>query len=217
MKLIVEKIENVEFLTEATKDGKKNHFIKGVFMQAGIKNRNGRIYPIHILQKEVSRYQKEAIEQGRAVGELNHPDSPQINLDRVSHKIISLEQSGNDFIGKAKILDTPNGQIVKNLLDEGISLGVSSRGMGSLKQIDMNTMEVQEDFYLATAADIVADPSAPSAFVEGILEGKEWVRVGNEIVEKHIHRMQETIKAAPKSKRTDVAIKEFDSFLKNLK
>ena len=164
----------VEYITEDGETGKKNYKIRGVFMQADIKNRNNRMYPGEILEKEVKRYNKEYIQQNRAFGELGHPDGPTVNLERVSHMITDLYPDGKNFIGEAKILDTPYGKIVKNLIDEGAKLGVSSRGMGSLEpRRDMHV--VKDDFYLATAADIVADPSAPSAFVEGIMEGKEWV------------------------------------------
>ena len=173
MKLITETIEDVQILTEE-KNGKKDYKIKGVFMQADIKNRNGRIYPVETLAKEVRRYTKEFIEKKRAFGELGHPDGPTVNLERVSHMITSLKPEGKNFIGEAKVMDTPYGKIVKNLIDEGAVLGVSSRGMGSIQQQNGRNM-VGKDFYLATAADIVADPSAPDAFVEGIMEGKEWV------------------------------------------
>ena len=173
MKLIAEEIVEVNFLTEDN-GGKTSHFIEGVFLQGEIKNRNGRMYPIDTLQREVDTYNESYVSKGRALGELGHPDGPQINLDRVSHKIVSLRQEGNNFIGKAKILETPMGKIAKNLLDEGVKLGVSSRGLGSIERRgDMNV--VKDDFMLATAADIVADPSAPDAFVEGIMEGKDWV------------------------------------------
>ena len=174
MKLISEHVEDIEYITEADEDGKKNYRIKGVFMEADIKNRNNRMYPMNVLQKEVSRYNKEYVQQNRAFGELGHPDGPTVNLERVSHMITKLYPDGKQFVGEAKVMDTPYGKIVKNLIDEGAKLGVSSRGMGSLEpRRDMHV--VKDDFYLATAADIVADPSAPNAFVEGIMEGKEWV------------------------------------------
>ena len=173
MKLITEQIEEVKFLTEDN-NGKKNHYIQGVFLQGEIKNRNGRVYPIDILEREVSRYTTENISKNRALGELGHPEGPTVNLDRASHKIESLVREGNNYIGKAKLLDTPMGQIAKSLLDEGVSLGVSSRGVGSLREMG-GANYVRDDYQLATAADIVADPSAPDAFVEGIMEGKEWV------------------------------------------
>ena len=174
MKLISESIEDVDYLIEDDDSGKKNYKIKGPFLQAEIKNRNGRIYPMPILQKEVNRYNKEYIQKNRAFGELGHPDGPTVNLERVSHLITKLYPDGNNFIGEAKVMDTPYGKIVKNLIDEGAKLGVSSRGMGSLVR-QRGAHVVKDDFYLATAADIVADPSAPNAFVEGIMEGKEWV------------------------------------------
>ena len=173
MRLIAEEIVQVEFLSEE-KNGKKSHFIEGVFLQSEIKNKNGRVYPQGVLAREVAKYDEHHIQKGRALGELGHPEGPSINLDRVSHKIESLREDGNNFIGRAKILETPMGNIAKNLLDEGVRLGVSSRGMGSLKEKD-GVNFVADDFMLATAADIVADPSAPDAFVNGIMEGKEWV------------------------------------------
>jgi hypothetical protein len=175
MKLIAEITESVEFIVEAAKEGKdKSYYIKGPFMQAEVKNKNNRMYPKNVLMKEVSRYNDEYVNKKRAYGELGHPQGPTINLDRVSHMIIELTESGNDFIGKAKVLNTPYGQIVKNLIDEGASLGVSSRGMGSLKD-ERGYQVVQDDYRLSSAADIVADPSAPNAFVQGIMEGKEWI------------------------------------------
>ena len=173
MKLISESIEDVDYLIEDD-EGKKNYKIRGPFLQAEIKNRNGRIYPMSILEKEVNRYNKEYIQKNRAFGELGHPDGPTVNLERVSHMITALHPDGTNFIGEAKIMDTPYGKIVKNLIDEGAKLGVSSRGMGSLAP-QRGAHVVKDDFYLATAADIVADPSAPNAFVEGIMEGKDWV------------------------------------------
>ena len=175
MKLICEHIDDIEYLLEDSKDGgAKKYSIKGIFMQADIKNRNNRMYPEQVLAKEVTRYNKEYVNQNRAFGELGHPDGPVVNLERASHMITKLYPDGKNFIGEAKIMDTPYGKIVKNLIDEGAKLGVSSRGMGSLEpKRDMQV--VRDDFYLATAADIVADPSAPNAFVEGIMEGKEWV------------------------------------------
>ena len=173
MRLIAEEITNVEFITEE-KGGKKSHFIEGIFLQSEITNKNGRMYPFKTLQREVAKYEQAQIKTGRALGELGHPDGPSINLDRVSHKIESLREDGNNFVGRAKILDTPMGKIASSLLGEGVRLGVSSRGMGSLKK-ESNCNIVQDDFMLATAADIVADPSAPDAFVDGIMEGKEWV------------------------------------------
>lgn len=176
MKLITEITESVQHITEAAENGKKNYFIEGVFMQGNIKNRNGRVYPTEVLDKEVGRYNKEYVEKKRAYGELGHPTGPTINLERVSHMITKLERDGDNYVGRAKIMtETPYGAIVKSLMDEGATLGVSSRGMGSLKQGRNGVAQVQDDFYLATAADIVADPSAPNAFVEGIMEGAEWI------------------------------------------
>ena len=174
MKLISEHVDNIEYMVEADDSGKKNYRIRGVFMQSEIKNRNGRMYPEQVLAKEVKRYNKEYVNQKRAFGELGHPAGPTVNLERVSHMITKLKQDGQNFIGEAKVMDTPYGKIVKNLIDEGAKLGVSSRGMGSLEPRGKMQI-VKDDFYLATAADIVADPSAPNAFVEGIMEGKEWV------------------------------------------
>mgnify|MGYP003138041604 CR=1 FL=1 len=174
MKLISESIEDIEYITEDDEEGKKKVSIRGVFLQAEVKNRNGRIYPMPVLEKEVGRYNKEYVQKNRAFGELGHPDGPTVNLERVSHMITKLHPDGKNFIGEAKVMDTPYGKIVKNLINEGAKLGVSSRGMGSLEP-RRGAQVVKDDFYLATAADIVADPSAPNAFVEGIMEGKEWV------------------------------------------
>ena len=183
MKLIREEIESVEILTE-TVGGKKNLFIKGVFLQSEMVNRNGRLYPFNIMEKEVNRYNKDYVQKGRALGELGHPDGPTVNLDRVSHKITDLKQEGKNFVGKAQILSTPMGKIAESLLKDGVTLGVSSRGIGSLKDNSKGYKEVGEDFMLATAADIVADPSAPDAFVQGIMEGKEWVWDGGLLKER---------------------------------
>ena len=179
MKLIREEIESVKFITEKLKSGKQNLYIEGIFLQGNITNRNGRMYPIDTLRKEVGRYNESNVQSGRALGELGHPDSPTVNLDRVSHKIVSLKEHGSNFIGRAKILDTPMGSIASSLIKEGVKLGVASRGIGSLKPTKEGFNVVGDDFMLATAADIVADPSAPDAFVEGIMEGKEWVWEGN--------------------------------------
>ena len=191
MRLISEQIEEVEFITEELNEdtGKKSYRIKGVFMQSDVKNRNGRVYPQEILAKEVAKYNKNFIKEKRAFGELGHPDGPTVNLERVSHMITDLYPDGKNFIGEAKIMATPMGEIVKNLMDEGAKLGVSSRGMGSL-QSRGGTNYVKDDFYLATAADIVADPSAPNAFVEGIMEGKEWVCNNGALVEEELLQMQ---------------------------
>ena len=215
MKLITENIENVEYLTEETKDGKKNYTIKGVFMQADIKNRNGRVYPKDILIKEVKRYNDDFINNRRAFGELGHPEGPVVNLERVSHMINKLYQDGNNFIGEAKILDTPYGKIVKNLIDEGAKLGVSSRGMGTL--IHKNgANHVKDDFYLATAADIVADPSAPNAFVEGIMEGKEWVWNNGNLKEQDIDALKVKVESAKRAQRAEVNARVFQEFLKKI-
>ena len=213
MKLISEHVEDIEYITEADEDGKKNYRIKGVFMEADIKNRNNRMYPMNVLQKEVSRYNKEYVQQKRAFGELGHPDGPTVNLERVSHMITKLYPDGKQFVGEAKVMDTPYGKIVKNLIDEGAKLGVSSRGMGSLEpRRDMHV--VKDDFYLATAADIVADPSAPNAFVEGIMEGKEWIW-DNGIV-KEVDIAQYRAELRKESKRLEEKkIKLFNEFMSN--
>tara|TARA_R100000951_G_scaffold24273_1_gene20469 strand:+ start:85 stop:735 length:651 start_codon:yes stop_codon:yes gene_type:complete len=216
MKLITEITETVEYISEAKEAGGKDYFIRGPFMQANIKNRNGRVYPAEVLDKEVNRYVTENVHKNRAYGELGHPTSPTINLDRVSHMIKELTRDGDNFIGKAKIMtETPMGQIVKNLMDEGASLGVSSRGMGSLKNKN-GAAEVQNDFYLATAADIVADPSAPDAFVEGIMEGKEWVWDNGVIREATINDYKEVIEEAPSKDLTEAKLKVWSDFLSKL-
>ena len=215
MRLIAEEITDVKFLSEE-KDGKKNYFIEGIFLQAELKNRNGRMYPQKTLAREVAKYDESYIKSGRALGELGHPDGPSINLDRVSHKIESLKEDGNNFIGRAKILDTPNGKIAKSLLDEGVRLGVSSRGMGSIKkESDCNI--VCDDFMLATAADIVADPSAPDAFVNGIMEGKEWVWEGGMLREQLASRTKRRINTLVDQKRLEEhKLGLFQDFLSNL-
>ena len=215
MKLITEVYESLEYLSEANEDGEKEFFIEGVFMQANQKNRNGRIYPTEVLQREVARYNKEYVEKNRAFGELGHPQGPTINLERVSHMIKELKQDGDNFMGKAKIMDSPYGNIVKNLIREGASLGVSSRGMGSLKAKN-GVNEVQSDFYLATAADIVADPSAPDAFVEGIMEGVEWVYEGGKWVEQFVEQSQKQINTVSKADLEQTKLKIFENFLKKL-
>ena len=202
MKLIREEIESVKIITEA-KGGKKSLFIEGIFLQGNIKNRNGRMYPMDTLRKEVQRYNESNITSGRALGELGHPDGPTVNLDRVSHKIVSLKESGSNFIGKAKILNTPMGKIASNLIEEGVKLGVSSRGIGSLKPTKEGFNVVGEDFMLATAADIVADPSAPDAFVEGIMEGKEWVWEGSILKEKFASDAKRRINTLVDQKRLE--------------
>ena len=218
MKLIKEHTEVVNYLIEEDKEtGKKNYNIEGVFLQSEIKNRNGRVYPVEILDKEVKRYVKENVKKNRAYGELGHPDSPTINLDRVSHMIKDLKLEGKDFVGKAKIMDTPYGKIVKSLIDEGASLGVSSRGMGSLKTTKDGTSEVQKDFMLATAADIVADPSAPDAFVRGVMEGKEWMFVDGKFVEQDIDAVKSSITKATRSQLEEAKLFAFAKFLKAIK
>jgi len=203
MKLIREEIESVKFITEKLKSGKQNLYIEGIFLQGNIKNRNGRMYPMETLQREVARYNESNIVSGRALGELGHPDGPTVNLDRVSHKIVSLKESGSNFIGKAKILDTPMGSIAKSLIGEGVKLGVSSRGIGSLKPTREGFNVVGDDFMLATAADIVADPSAPDAFVEGIMEGKEWIWEGNSFREKLAEDTRNKIESLATQKRLE--------------
>jgi hypothetical protein len=215
IKLISEEVANVEYLTEQDETGKKNYKIKGIFMQADLKNRNGRVYPMEILDKEVKRYNKEYISEKRAFGELGHPDGPTVNLERASHMITALYPDGKNFIGEAKILSTPMGNIVKNLMDEGAKLGVSSRGMGSLDQKN-GANYVRNDFYLATAADIVADPSAPSAFVEGIMEGKEWVWDHGALVEAELAQAKERINKKVQKKQALEEALEFAKFLKML-
>ncbi len=215
MKLISEEATNVEFLTETTKKG-KNYFIEGVFMQAETKNRNGRIYPKDVLVKEAKRYTKEFIESKRAFGELGHPDGPTVNLERVSHMITELVEVDQNFMGRAKIMDTPYGKIVKNLIDEGARLGVSSRGMGSLKPGKDGIQEVQGDFYLATAADIVADPSAPDAFVAGIMEGKEWIWDNGLLKERQIQEYKDQIEKSSRKDREQTLVKSFEDFISKL-
>mgnify|MGYP001182522139 FL=1 len=218
MKLIKEHTETVNYLIEEDKEtGQKNYNLEGVFLQADIKNRNGRIYPVEVLDKEVKRYVKENVKKNRAYGELGHPDSPTINLDRVSHMIKDLKLEGKNFVGKAKIMDTPYGKIVKSLIDEGASLGVSSRGMGSLKTTKDGSSEVQKDFMLATAADIVADPSAPDAFVRGVMEGKEWMFVDGKFVEQDIDAVKSSITKATRSQLEEAKLFAFAKFLKAIK
>ncbi len=216
MKLITEEIEQVEVIVE-NRNGKKNLFIEGVFLQGEIKNRNGRMYPMETLSREVGRYNENFVEKGRALGELGHPDGPTVNLDRVSHKIVSLKESGNNFIGKAKILSTPMGKIASNLLGEGVKLGVSSRGVGSLNKTNEGYSVVGEDFTLATAADIVADPSAPDAFVDGIMEGKEWVWDGGIIRERLASKTYKRINTLVDQRKLDEQkLSVFEDFLANL-
>ena len=215
VKLISEEIQDVEYICEQKEDGKKNYKIKGVFMQADIKNRNGRVYPMEVLNKEVRRYNKEYINEKRAFGELGHPDGPTVNLERASHMITKLYPDGKNFIGEAKIMSTPMGEIVKTLMDEGAKLGVSSRGMGSLDQKN-GANYVRDDFYLATAADIVADPSAPNAFVEGIMEGKEWVWNNGSLVEAELERAKQRINERVRKRQVNEIALEFINFLKKL-
>ena len=216
MKLICEvNEENLEYIAEAKENGEKDYKIKGVFMQGEIKNRNGRVYPMQVLDEQVQKYKESYIDKNRAYGELGHPNGPTINLERVSHMITDLKKEGNNYIGEAKIMDTPYGKIVKNLMDEGASLGVSSRGMGSLKQ-NGNSQVVQKDYHLATAADIVADPSAPDAFVEGIMEGKEWVWDNGVLREAQVNEYKEEIKKTSKADLEGAKLKIFTDFLSKL-
>ena len=216
MKLIREEIESVEFVVES-KNGKKSLYIEGVFLQGNIKNRNGRMYPMETLRREVGRYNENHVQSGRALGELGHPDGPTVNLDRVSHKIVSLRESGANFIGKAKILNTPMGKIASSLIEEGVKLGVSSRGIGSLKMTKEGINVVGDDFMLATASDIVADPSAPDAFVEGIMEGKEWVWDGGILREKYAEKTYRQINTLVDQKQLDEKkLSLFNDFLANL-
>ena len=217
MKLITEVIEEVQVVTEAKENGDKSYFIEGIFMQGNQKNRNGRIYPVDVLEREVDRYNKEYIQKNRAYGELGHPQGPTINLDRVSHMIKELYRDGDNFKGKAKIMDTPMGNIVKNLMNEDATLGVSSRGMGSLKAKN-GANEVQKDFYLATAGDIVADPSAPNAFVEGVMEGKEWVWDNGIIKEVDIVNYRDEInESIRKRQKEEATMQVFEDFLQKLR
>ena len=215
VKLFSEAVEEVEYICEEKEDGGKNYKIRGIFMQADIKNRNGRVYPMEVLQNEVTKYNKNFIKEKRAFGELGHPDGPTVNLERVSHMITSLKPDGKNFIGEAKIMGTPMGEIVKNLMDEGAKLGVSSRGMGSLDQKG-GASYVRDDFYLATAADIVADPSAPNAFVEGIMEGKEWVWNNGALLEAELVGLKQKFDVKEKQRDARVEALEFAKFLKKL-
>ena len=216
MKLITEEIDQVEVIVEE-RNGKKNLFIEGIFLQGEIKNRNGRMYPMQTLSREVGRYNENYVAKGRALGELGHPDGPTVNLDRVSHKITSLRQEGNNFIGKAQILSTPMGNIAKSLLGEGVKLGVSSRGVGSLNKTNEGYSVVGEDFTLATAADIVSDPSAPDAFVDGIMEGKEWVWDGDVLRERYAQKTYKRINTLVDQKRLDEnKLSLFNDFLGSL-
>ena len=211
MKLISEEVLDAQYIIEEN-NGKKEYKIRGIFLQSDIKNRNGRIYPVDVLSKEVGRYNKEFVEKKRAFGELGHPDGPTVNLERVSHMITSLKSEGRNFIGEAKIMDTPYGKIVKNLIDEGAQLGVSSRGMGSMKQVNGKNV-INNDFYLATAADIVADPSAPDAFVEGIMEGKEWVWDNGVLKSMEIEKYKQVIESTQRRELAEVKARVFKDFL----
>ena len=215
VKLISEAIEDVEYITEEKENGGKNYKIRGIFMQADVKNRNGRVYPMEVLEKEVNRYNKKFINEDRAFGEMGHTDGPTVNLERVSHMVTELYPDGKNFVGEAKILKTRMGEIVKNLLDEGAKLGVSSRGMGSLDQRN-GANYVRNDFYLATAADIVADPSAPNAFVEGIMEGKEWVWNHGSLIESELVEMKKRLDVQKRRRQANAEALEFAKFLKML-
>ncbi len=215
VKLFSEAVEEVEYICEQKENGDKNYKIKGIFMQADVKNRNGRVYPMEVLEREVAKYNKKFVNEKRAFGELGHPEGPTVNLERVSHMITSLKPDGKNFIGEAKIMSTPMGEIVKNLMDEGAKLGVSSRGMGSLVQKN-GANYVRDDFYLATAADIVADPSAPNAFVEGIMEGKEWVWNHGALVEAHVAKLKTEFDVKQRQRKAKQEALEFAKFLKML-
>ena len=215
MKLIREEIETAKVTITEGKDGKKRHFIEGVFLQGEIKNRNGRMYPISTLQREAANYNAKYIDKGRALGELGHPDGPTINLDRVSHLITSLKQEGNNYVGKARLLDTPMGNIAKNLIDEGVKLGVSSRGLGTIRERD-GVKVVMDDFMLATAADIVADPSAPDAFVNGIMEGREWIYNNGAVQEQTVEQIKKRIDNAALNQMEEVKLSAFNQYLQSL-
>jgi len=216
MKLITEQLDDVEVIVE-NRNGKKSMFIEGIFLQGDIQNRNGRMYPMQTLRKEVQRYNESFVDSGRAVGELGHPEGPTVNLDRVSHKIISLKENGSNFIGKAKLLNTPMGQIAQNLIDEGVKLGVSSRGLGTLAVNEDGIKVVSDDFMLATAADIVSDPSAPDAFVSGIMEGKDWVWDGGVVREQLAKKTYKTINTLVDNKQLEEnKLGLFQNFLSNL-
>ena len=215
VKLFSEAVEEVQYITEEKEDGGKNYKIKGIFMQADVKNRNGRVYPFEVLEKEVKKYNKNFIREKRAFGELGHPEGPTVNLERVSHLITDLYPDGKNFIGEAKIMETPMGKIVKNLMDEGAKLGVSSRGMGSLDQRN-GANYVRDHFYLAKAADIVADPSAPNAFVEGIMEGKEWVWNNGALVEAHVAELKKKFDVKKRQRDAKMEALEFAKFLQKL-
>lgn len=214
MKLITELNESIKYVTETKESGKKTLYIEGVFLQSEIKNRNGRMYPKHVLEREVNRYNEQFVQKGRAFGELGHPDGPQINLDRISHIIESLKQDGTNWVGRAKITDTPMGNIARGIIESGGQLGVSTRGMGSIKLNKEGVNEVQDDFHLATAADIVADPSAPDAFVNGIMEGVEWIWENNMLI---AHRAQMQVEQAVRSRDLETQkLKIFENFINSL-
>jgi hypothetical protein len=217
MKLIKEVFENTTKLIVEESKGKKNYFIEGVFLQSELKNRNGRMYPEHVMDNEVGRYMKEQVKNNRAYGELGHPDTPSINLDRVSHMIVDLRKEGTNYIGRAKIMETPMGNIARGLLDGGANLGVSSRALGSLKMNNEGVQIVQDDFMLSTAADIVADPSAPDAYVRGIMESKEWTFVDGKFVEKDIEETQKFIRKASSKQLHEAQIRAFQNFLSKIK
>jgi hypothetical protein len=217
MKLIREVVEQTNYIVEEKDGSGKSYFIEGIFLQSDLKNRNGRMYPESVMDKEVARYMKEQVEQNRAYGELGHPDTPSINLDRVSHLIVSLRKEGTNYVGKAKILETPMGNIARGLLDGGANLGVSSRALGSLKSNNEGVQIVQDDFMLSTAADIVADPSAPDAFVRGIMESKEWVFVDGKYVEKHIEEAKYAIRKASSKQLQEAKLRAFQSFLSKIR
>lgn len=213
MKLIAEIVEDVQVITEGTS---KDLFIEGIFLQSEITNRNGRVYPKNVMEREVRRYMKEYVDAKRAFGELGHPEGPTINLDRVSHMITSLKEDGNNYMGRAKIMNTPMGNIVKNLIEGGAKLGVSSRGLGSLKTTNEGINEVQDDFFLATAADIVADPSAPDAFVQGIMENKEWMFINGSWTYQNMDETRKLIEQTSQRQLQEVKIRAFESFLKKI-
>ncbi len=215
MKLISEAIQDVEYICEEKENGKKDYKMRGIFMQGDIKNRNGRIYPKDVLMKEVGNYNRKFVDENRAFGELGHPDGPTVNLERVSHLVTSLKPDGSNVLGEARILETPMGKIVKTLMDEGTKLGVSSRGMGSLDERN-GAKYVRDDFYLAAAADIVADPSAPNAFVEGVMEGKEWVWNNGSLIEAHVAEVKKKFDVKKRQRQANMEALEFAKFLKKL-
>jgi len=217
MKLIREEVQDIRFIVEEKVGKKKDYFIEGIFLQADLKNKNGRMYPSEVMDKEVARYMEETVKNNRAFGELGHPDGPGINLHLVSHMITELRKEGSNYYGRAKILETPNGMIARGLLDGGANLGVSSRAIGTLKENKDGVQIVQDDFTLSTAADIVADPSAPDAFVRGIMEGKEWVFVNGKFVEKHIDEVKRVIRKTSSKNLTEAKVRAFQNFLSKIK